>query len=701
MNEILTDEKKVAATGSGTTPDESATAVAAPVEEEKSETVAPVEEEISETTDTEITTETAPEPAAEQAVVSLPESETAEPVPVASDDESETAKADEPADAEPELTDEEPEPQKIETDQPEPVVVHSKADVIRRLEEIVTLEFTDKLKNEADSLKQSFYRFLNSETDAARAEFVAAGGKEEDFRPRPDSLEERLRELGVIIREKKTNLLARTEKILEENLNLKKAILQRLKELIDSNDDFSKISQEFRKLQQQWKEIKQIPHEAANELWKEYQHLGEQFYDLLKINSAMRDYDFKKNLEQKQALCELAEKLGQEKDAIRSFFDMQKLHQEWREIGPVAKEVREEIWVRFKKASAVINKNYQSHFEEIRRIERRNLEEKTALCEVIEQIDTSEVRSAKEWDRLTKIVLETQEKWKTIGFAPKKHNAKLFERFRAACDVFFHNKSAYSKNFRKELEANQQKKIALCEKAEALKDSQDWKETAELVRELQKEWKTIGQSPRKYSEEVWKRFCAACDHFFKQKTANFLSDNPEEMENLTKKRSIIDKIKNIDTKITHKEAEEQLRTLMNEWSETGFVPLKVKEGLNKAYRQVVNKAYDRLKLDKSERRLKTFKSQLNDIAAGKNGSRQRLLGEREKLIRTFERLKNDIQTYENNLGFLSVASKGGSGLVKEMNTKVESLKTELNLILKKIEVIDNTFDEKEKSADKE
>jgi len=493
-------------------------------------------------------------------------------------------------------------------------------------------------------------------------------------------------------RDEDISATAQSEKTKETNLAAKKQIIEKLKELIDSQDDFYKVYNEFRKLQQQWKEIKQIPQSAANELWKEYQHYSEKFYDLLKINNEMRDYDFKKNMELKQALCELVEKLENEKDAISAFYQMQKLHQEWREIGPVAKELREDIWSRFKKASSVINKRYQGHFESLRLLEQRNLEEKTALCVEIESIDYSKLTTLKEWDEQNKRVLDFQEKWKSVGYAPKKSNVKVFERFRAACDVFFKNKSEFYKSAKETMEVNLEKKRTLCEKAEALKDSQNWKEATDQMIALQKEWKSIGPVSRKHSDLIWKRFIEACDYFFEQKNTHFSSHKKEEIDNLKKKKEIIEKINAIDVNLPTSEAIAIIRELTHEWNKIGFVPFREKDKIHNEYRKAVDKHFDRLKLDESERRLQTFKSNLGDISYGDERTKNKLLNERDKLMRTYERLKNDIQTYENNIGFLSVSSKGGGGLMKEMNRKISSLKEELNLIVKKIEVIDENFE---------
>jgi len=567
-----------------------------------------------------------------------------------------------------------------------------KSQIIERLSNIVYLDITESIKNEVEACKQAFYKIRKIETGEAEKAFVAEGGEKEDFKPEPDESEEKLKELLAVFREKKVSLTTQAEKVKETNLAAKKQIIEKLKNLIESKDDFYKVYNEFRKLQQQWKEIKQVPQSAVNDLWKDYQQYSEKFYDLLKINNEMRDYDFKKNLELKQALCESVEKLDNEKDVISAFYQLQKLHQEWREIGPVAKEIREEIWSRFKKASSVINKRHQEHFESLRLLEQRNLEEKTAICVEIETIDYSKLSTFKDWDDQHKRVLDFQDKWKTIGFAPKKSNVKVFERFRAACDVFFRNKSEFYKNIKETMDVNLEKKKALCEKAEALKSNQDWKETTDQLVALQKEWKSIGPVSRKHSDAIWKRFIGACDYFFEQKNLNFSSQKTEEVDNLKKKKEIVEKINSIDINLPTAEAVSMIRDLIAEWNRTGFVPFREKDRIHKEYRKAIDKHFDRLKLDESERRLQTFKSNLSDISSGGEKSKNKLLNERDKLMRTYERLKNDIQTYENNIGFLSVSSKGGGGLMKEMNRKISSLKEELNLIVKKIEVIDENFE---------
>ncbi|MDR1369604.1 MAG: DUF349 domain-containing protein [Dysgonamonadaceae bacterium] len=568
----------------------------------------------------------------------------------------------------------------------------TKEQIVERLGIIANLSINESVKAEVDALKQSFYKQKRIETEADKKAFVENGGEEAEFIAPNDNLEESFKEKLQSFREKKASLIAESEKIKGENLKAKQAIIEELKALIESQDDFYKVYNEFRRLQQRWKDIKQVPQASVNDLWKAYQHYSEKFYDLLKINNEMRDYDFKKNLELKIALCEAAERLDEEKDVVSAFYQLQNLHQEWREIGPVAKELREEIWSRFKKASTVVNKKHQDHFEGLRALEQRNLEEKTTICEEMETIDYSKLAAFKEWDEQNRRVLELQEKWKTVGFAPKKSNVKIFERFRASCDTFFQRKSDFYKGVKEGMEVNYEKKKALCEKAEELKDSQDWKETTDKLIALQKEWKTVGPIARKHSDAIWKRFIASCDYFFEQKNTHFSSQKSEELENLKLKKNLIKKLKEIDESIETKEAVAIVRGIISEWNAVGHVPFRDKDKIYKEYKDAVDKQFDRLKVDESERRLQSFRSNMNDLVNAGDKSKNKLYGEREKLMRTYDRLKNDIQTYENNIGFLSISSKGGGGLVKDMNHKIESLKEELNLVIKKVELIDENLE---------
>lgn len=564
----------------------------------------------------------------------------------------------------------------------------TKEEILNRLQALVDAPI-ETVRGEVESLKQAYYKIRRNEVDELRKAFVEQGGDEKDFTAPEDTQENFLKELLGSYKEKKAAYLAEEEKQKAENYEIKLQLIEQLKMLCESQDDFNKLYNEFKDIQQKWKEIKLVPEEHANELWKEYQTYSEAFYDLIKINNQFRDYDFKKNLELKTALCEAVEKLQDEKDIISAFHQLQKLHQQWREIGPVAKELREELWGRFKAASTVINKRHQQHFENLKAKEQENLVAKTAICEEIEGIDYDALQTFKDWDEKNNEVLALQQKWRTIGFTPKKHNTKIFERFRAACDVFFTKKTEFYKSIKAEMEKNLEKKRALCEKAEALKDSTDWKGTTEKMIALQKEWKTIGQVTRRHSDSIWKRFITACDYFFDNKNKNVSSQKSEEQTNLEAKKALIEKVKTMDESLDTEEAITTLKEWIAEWNEIGHVPFKEKDKVYKAFHEAVDAQFDRLKVDQRDRRMKSYRNNVSEMAGKGKG---KLYSERDRLMRTYERMKNDLQTYENNIGFLTISSKGGSGLVKEMERKIEKLKAEMELTVKKIEAIDENLE---------
>lgn len=564
----------------------------------------------------------------------------------------------------------------------------TKEEILNRLQALVDAPI-ETVRGEVESLKQAYYKIRRNEVDELRKAFVEQGGDEKDFTAPEDTQENFLKELLGSYKEKKAAYLAEEEKQKAENYEIKLQLIEQLKMLCESQDDFNKLYNEFKDIQQKWKEIKLVPEEHANELWKEYQTYSEAFYDLIKINNQFRDYDFKKNLELKTALCEAVEKLQDEKDIISAFHQLQKLHQQWREIGPVAKELREELWGRFKAASTVINKRHQQHFENLKAKEQENLVAKTAICEEIEGIDYAALQTFKDWDEKNNEVLALQQKWRTIGFTPKKHNTKIFERFRAACDVFFTKKTEFYKSIKAEMEKNLEKKRVLCEKAEALKDSTDWKGTTEKMIALQKEWKTIGQVTRRHSDSIWKRFITACDYFFDNKNKNVSSQKSEEQTNLEAKKALIEKVKTMDESLDTEEAITTLKEWIAEWNEIGHVPFKEKDKVYKAFHEAVDAQFDRLKVDQRDRRMKSYRNNVSEMAGKGKG---KLYSERDRLMRTYERMKNDLQTYENNIGFLTISSKGGSGLVKEMERKIEKLKAEMELTVKKIEAIDENLE---------
>lgn len=554
--------------------------------------------------------------------------------------------------------------------------------LVKRLQDETLID-----RGELESLKYAFYKLLNAEREAGMLAHVENGGTPETFVPTPDESEAKMKEVMNSLKEKRANHLALIEEEKELNFQKKSAILERIKALAESTEDANKAYSEFKKLQQEWNEIKLLPADKSTELWKTYQVFAEKFYDLIKLSNEFRDYDFKKNLEIKMHLCETAEKLAEEGDVISAFHQLQKLHQEYRDTGPVAKELREEIWTRFKTASTAVNKRHQQHFEELKEKEQHNLEEKTKICEVLENIDYTTLTAFQLWEDKTAEILELQAKWKTIGYAPQKLNTKIFERFRALCDDFFSKKTTFYKQVKERMNENLEKKKALCEKAEALKDSTEWKESADSLIKLQKEWKTVGAVPRKQSDAIWKRFIAACDYFFEQKGKATTSHRTVELENLEKKKGLIQQLDELNQATEVVEgAGEKVRQLMKEFNNIGHVPFKEKDKLFKKYHNLVDQLFEKLNLSASKKRLDNFKSHI-----GKESNPYR---EREKLVRQYEHLKNDIHTYENNLGFLSSSSKKGNSLVTEMNRKVEKLRDELALTLKKIELIDHSDESK-------
>jgi len=563
------------------------------------------------------------------------------------------------------------------------------------IEEIVQklralLEEERPQRKEIDEYKNQFYRSLRNEIEGQKQSFLSAGGEEIDFVASEPPLFTEGKELLQKIREKRAAILAMEEAEKEKNVARKLAIIEQIKLLTQNQgqEDFNKVYQEFKSLQQEWNEIRLIPQARVNELWKSYQHYVEIFYDLVRINNEFREYDFKKNLELKTELCEAAERLNEEPDVVSAFHQLQNLHQEWREIGPVSRKDREEIWNRFKEASTSINKKYQAHFEALRSKEDENLELKTALCEKLEAIDYSQIKTIRDWNNKVKEVLEIQSQWRQIGYVPRKWNTKIYKRYRAACDFFFRSKNEFYKSLRNEMEENLRKKTALCERAEALKDSQDWKKTTQEMIEIQKEWKSIGIVPHKYVDTIWKRFITACDYFFEQKKIHTSSQYEEESRNLEAKKKIVSQINQLDPALDAEEAVETLRGLMDEWYAIGHVPYKLKDRVYREFYDATEAQFDRLHIDKEERKLESFKTNIADMSRAGNAKSQ-LLHEREKLMRQYDRMKNELQTYENNIGFLSISSKKGNHLVDDMNQKVERIKSELQLIVKKIDALDN------------
>ena len=566
----------------------------------------------------------------------------------------------------------------------------TKEEVLERVKEIAhSSEAPDK--EEVDLLKTIFYKLHVAERDAKLKEYLDAGGDPEAYQITPDETEEAFKAEMGIIREKRAEIFKQQEAEKEENLKKKLEIIEKIKAMATSPEEANKSYQEFKALQQEWKEIKAVPAERANELWRSYQHNVEQFYDLLKLNSEAREYDFKKNLEIKTHLCEAAERLAEEEDVISAFHQLQELHQQYRETGPVAKDLREEVWARFKAASTVVNKRHQQHFEDLRSKEEENLQRKTELCEKVEAIAKEENKGAADWEKHTKEIIDVQAEWKTIGFAPQKMNVKIFERFRAACDDFFGRKTQYFKEMKERFADNAARKQALVEQAQALQDSTEWKSTTDKLIALQKEWKTIGMVPKKLGDQLWNDFLAACNKFFEARNAANAGTRNEEMENLEKKTSIIEQLKAIAEEAAD-DAKEKVHELVEQYNAVGHVPYKDKDKIYKAYHEVLDKLYKDMNISTARRRLDNFKNSLKDVAKrGENA----LDNERTRLMRRYESLKQEIQTYDNNLGFLSVASKKGNSLVDEMNRKIEKLRDDLKLVREKIKAIDEENNEEQ------
>jgi hypothetical protein len=567
------------------------------------------------------------------------------------------------------------------------VALMSIEEIVNKLRKL--LEKGSLQRKNVEEYKNQFYRSLRNEIESQKHAFISEGGEEIEFVAKESEEYTEGKDLLLKIKEKRAKLVAEEDSLKEKNLERKISIINQIKLLTETqgHEDFNKTYQDFKALQQEWSEIKLIPQSKVNEMWKSYQRYVEKFYDLVRINNEFREYDFKKNLELKTDLSEAAERLNEKTDVVSAFHQLQNLHQEWREIGPVSRKDREEIWGRFKAASTIINKKYQEHFEELRGKEDENLELKSAICEKLESIDYDKIKSIKDWNKSVKDVLELQSQWRKIGYVPRKWNTKIYKRYRAACDLFFKNKNDYYKSLRGEMDDNLKKKIELCERAEALKDSSDWKKTTQDLIEIQRQWKTIGIIPRKYVDSIWKRFITACDYFFEQKKLNTSSRYEEENNNLLAKRDIVEEIKKIDSSINDDDALTQLHELMGKWQAVGHVPYKMKDVSYHEFYEATEAQFDRLKINKSDRKLESFKSNISDLAKSGNATNQ-LYFEREKLMRQYDRMKSELQTYENNIGFLSISSKKGNSLLDDMKNKVDKIKSDLQLIIRKVEALD-------------
>ena len=609
-------------------------------------------------------------------------------------DKAQEVQADAPVSEEP-VQNENSETEVTTAEEPDRKTYTSKKEVLERIREIAHNDENPE-KDEVEYLKSTFYRLHIAEREEQQKAYLEEGGDPEKYQVRPDDVEEAFKAEMQVIKEKRAKLFQKQEEERANNLKHREEIIEKIKNMATSPEEANKSFNAFKQLQQEWKEIGAVPPEKANETWKTYQLYVEQFYDLLNLNREAREYDFKKNLEQKTRLCEEAEKLAEETDIISAFHQLQELHAQYRETGPVAKDLRDEIWTRFKNASTVINKKHQQHFEELRAREEENLTKKTALCEKVEAIAQEENKGTADWEKHSQEIIAIQQEWKTIGFAPQKMNVKIFERFRTACDDFFGRKAEYFKEIKKRFAENAEKKRVLVEKAKALADSTDWKSTSDKIIALQKEWKTIGTVPKKLGDRLWNDFLAACNQFFEARNAANAGSRNEEHANLDKKRDIIAKLKAM-IEDAGDDVQAKVQALIDEYNTVGHVPYKDKDKVYKEYHEVLDKVYDRLHIKQTRRRLDNFKNNLRNVA--KRGE-DAVDNERARLMRRYEQLKQEVTTYENNLGFLNIASKKGNSLVEEMNRKVQKLKDEVQLVFDKIKAIDQQAREEAKSDDK-
>ncbi len=639
---------------------------------------------------------------AETADSSAQPAETTEPQPNAVKDsttETESTTATEPAQGLKESETDEPTAESTKPAEPQKPVLKAyktKAEIIARLKDIVS-KGENPSKDELEHLKTSFYKLHIAEREASQKEYLAKGGNPDEYQVLPDEEEETFKaEMGVI-KERRAKIQQQAEAEKEANLKRKLDIIEKIKGMATSPEQANKSFAEFKALQQEWKDIKAVPPEKSNELWRNYQLYVEQFYDLLNLNREAREYDFKKNLEAKTRICETAEKLAEEPDVISAFHQLQELHQQFREIGPVAKELREPIWARFKAASTVINKRHQQHFTEIRAKEDENLAKKTALCEQVEAIAKEENKGAADWEKHAKQIIALQTEWKSIGFAPQKMNVKIFERFRAACDDFFGRKAQFFKDMKEHFAENAAKKKELVAKAKELSESKDWKATADKLIALQKEWKTIGVVPKKLGDQLWHEFLGACNHFFETRNAANAGVRNEERDNLKKKRNVIARLKELAANATDG-IEEKVQQLADEYNSIGHVPFKDKDKVYKEYHDVLDKLYENLHISVARHKLDNYKNTIKEVA---RRGEDALDSERGRLLRRYDQLRAEANTYENNLGFLNISSKKGNSLIDEMKRKVQKLRDEAELVKQKIKAIDQQSKEQsEETPDK-
>ncbi len=558
----------------------------------------------------------------------------------------------------------------------------SKTELLAALEALVEKPI-EEIKRDEAPIKTAFYQIRKAEVEKEKEEFLANGNEEAAFVASADEDEAKLKDLLNQIKEKRAAHNAALEEARAKNLEAKVAIIDEIKKISEDADNVNKQYNRVQELRHQFQEIGEVPAVSSTEVWKSYQAAVESFYDMLKVNKELRDYDFKKNLELKQQLCSDAEKLSENENVVDAFRTLQSLHDKWREIGPVAKELRDELWTRFKEASAAVNKRHQAFFESRKKNEKENEDAKTALCEKIESIDLSSISTYAAWDEATKQIIALQEDWKKLGFASHKVNAALFARFRSSCDEFFAQKAAFFKKMKEEMAANLEKKVALCEKAEALKDSQDWKKATDAFVALQKEWKTVGPVVKKQSDAVWKRFVSACDYFFEQKNKLTVNVRQEERSNLKQKKAVIAAVNEQLNSADEKEAVKKIRELMKQWQEIGHVPYKDKDKVYAEYKKAIDAAFEKFDMKENRANMANFENSINNMT-----DTEKMYREREKLVRTYEQSVNELKTFENNLGFFNAQSKSGNSMLKEMERRIAKIKEDIAMLEKKIKMID-------------
>ena len=557
----------------------------------------------------------------------------------------------------------------------------SKEELVETLQKTLNENPVQAVRQNVEAIKVAFYKIHRAEVDAARRAFAETEGEEAEFTPQVDGCEARFKELLAEYRRNRDEYTANLDKVKEENYKAKLEIIEALKELVNSDETLHTTFAKFRELQQRWKDTGIVPQQHVKDLWETYNLHVENFYNFIKINKELRDLDLKKNYEQKLSLCEQAEALADEESIVESFHKLQKLHDEWRETGPVANEHKDSLWSRFKEASTRVNKRHQEHFDKIKDEQLQNLERKNALCQKVEAMSSEPCATRKAWNKASELLLEIQKEWKSIGFAPRKDNAKVYERFRAACDKFFELKREFYAEVKDEMEENLRLKTEICEAAEALKNSDEWKKATDELIALQAKWKEVGTVSRRHADAIWKRFRAACDDFFERKAKHFASVDDQYAENLAKKTALIAEMVAADVK---EGGYELIKEFQRRWSEIGFVPIKAKETLQKQYKEAVDKMFAVVRGSERDRSINKFKEKLSTM---KNNGEKRLRSERERLYNKVRQLEQDIALLENNIGFFS-KSKGAESLIADVQQKIERAKRELAEAIEKVKLID-------------